>query len=78
MDVDPERLAKVMQAIDDPCDEGGYDAFCRNSHGELCVFHAEHFRPPEYPCLALLRRAVAERFVREVDERRAAKSAKSG
>jgi len=70
---DATRLFKVMQAIDDPCDEGGYDAFCRDARGQQCVFHAEHFRPPEYPCLALLRRAVAERFIREVDVRRAAR-----
>lgn len=68
--IDPERLARVAQAIDDPCDEGGYDAFCRDARGALCPFHAEHFRPPDYPCLGMLRRAVAERFIREIDERR--------
>src|SRR5437868_1396589 len=34
--VTPERTARVAAYIDDPCDEGGYDAFCRDRHGTLC------------------------------------------
>jgi hypothetical protein len=67
----PERTAKVARYIDDPCDEGGYDAFCRDRHGELCRFHVEHCHAPDYPCIDLLRHALAVSFLEEIEERRA-------
>jgi hypothetical protein len=66
-----ERTAKVAQSIDDPCDEGGYDAFCRDRHGQLCRFHLEHCHAPDYPCIDLLRHALAVSFLEEIEERRA-------
>lgn len=66
-----ERTAKVARSIDDPCDEGGYDAFCRDRHGQLCGFHLEHCHAPDYPCIDLLRHALAVKFLEEIDERRA-------
>ena len=68
--VDPERLERVMAAIDDPCDEGGYDTFCRNACGEQCGEYAEHCLPPDYPCIARLRRKLAERVIAINDARR--------
>jgi hypothetical protein len=65
-----ERTAKVAAYIDDPCDEGGYDAFCRNSHGQLCRFHEEHCHAPDYPCIDLLRHALAVSFLEEIAQRR--------
>jgi hypothetical protein len=67
----PERTARVAQSIDDPCDEGGYDAFCRDDHGQLCRFHLEHCHAPDYPCIDLLRHALAVSFLEEIEERRA-------
>lgn len=67
----PARTARVAQYIDDPCDEGGYDAFCRNSHGQLCRFHAEFCHAPDYPCIDLLRHALAVSFLEEIEQRRA-------
>jgi hypothetical protein len=67
---DPQRLQRVADAIEDPCDEGGYDPWCRNARGELCPFHQEHFRPPDYPCLRLLRIDLARRFIDEINARR--------
>ena len=61
---------KVARFIDDPCDEGGYDAFCRNRHGQLCGFHEEHCHAPDYPCIDLLRHALAVSFLEEIEERR--------
>jgi hypothetical protein len=69
--VTPERTAKVAQSIDDPCDEGGYDAFCRDDHGQLCRFHLEHCHAPDYPCIDLLRHALAVSFLEEIEARRA-------
>jgi hypothetical protein len=66
----PERTAKVASFIDDPCDEGGYDAFCRDRRGQLCRFHAEHCHAPHYPCIDLLRHALAVTFLEEIAERR--------
>lgn len=59
-----------MAAIDDPCDEGGYDTFCRNAQGELCSEHVEHCHPPHYPCIARLRRKLAEAVIAINDARR--------
>lgn len=70
--VDPERLERVMAAIDDPCDEGGYDVFCRNGRGELCAEHLEYCKAPEYPCIARLRRRLALAIIDQNDARRAA------
>lgn len=67
----PERTANVARFIDDPCDEGGYDAFCRNDHGQLCRFHEEHCHAPDYSCIDLLRHALAVRFLEEIEQRRA-------
>lgn len=72
--MDAERAAKVQRvadAIDDPCDDDGFDQLCRNSRGELCRFHAEHCHPPHYPCLVLLRNDLAERIVAGNEARRA-------
>ncbi len=68
--VTKERTEKVARFIDDPCDEGGYDAFCRNRHGQLCRFHEEHCHAPDYPCIDLLRHALAVSFLEEIEERR--------
>src|SRR5512140_1727000 len=43
-----ERIAKA----DDPCAEGGFDAFCRDRHGKLCGFH-DLCHAPDYPCIDL-------------------------
>ena len=66
----PERTAKVASFIDDPCDEGGYDAFCRDRHGQLCRFHEQYCHAPHYPCIDLLRHALAVSFLEEIAERR--------
>lgn len=70
-----ERVRRVMDAIDDPCDEGGYDTFCRNRQGELCPEHAEHCRPPDYPCMPRLRERLAKEIVAINDLRRAGEDA---
>lgn len=70
---DPEsldRLEQVMAAIDDPCDDGGFDIFCRNARGELCAEHVEFCHAPDYPCIARLRRKLAEEIIAENDARR--------
>jgi len=67
----PERTAIVATHIDDPCDEGGYDAFCRDRNGRLCRFHAVHCHAPDYPCIDLLRHSLAVAFLEEIAERRA-------
>ena len=69
--VTPERTAEVARHIDDPCDEGGYDAFCRDRHGQLCRFNETHCHAPDYPCIDLLRHALAVSFLEEIEERRA-------
>jgi len=69
--VTPERTARVAASIDDPCDEGGFDAFCRDRHGNLCRFHAEHCHAPDYPCIDLLRHSLAVSFLEEIAQRRA-------
>ncbi len=68
------RIAAVAAAIEDPCDDGGYDQFCRDSHGALCPFHVEHFRPPDYPCIDLLRASLARQYIVQIDARRAGQS----
>ena len=60
-----------MDAIEDPCDEGGYDTFCRNAQGELCPEHEAHCRPPDYPCMARLRERLARGILAANDARRA-------
>src|SRR3954463_7464327 len=65
-----ERTAKVASFIDDPCDEGGYDAFCRDRHGQLCRFHDQYCHAPHYPCIDLLRHALAVSFLEEIAQRR--------
>jgi hypothetical protein len=67
---DAERTARVAAHIDDPCDEGGYDAFCRDCHGQLCRFHEQFCHPPDYPCIDLLRHALAVSFLEEIAHRR--------
>jgi hypothetical protein len=67
---DAERTAKVAASIDDPCDEGGYDAFCRDNHGQLCKFHEKFCHAPDYPCIDLLRHALAVSFLEEIAQRR--------
>ena len=69
--VTPERTARVAASIDDPCDEGGYDQFCRDKRGELCRFHAEHCHAPDYPCIDLLRHHLAVSVLEEIRRRRA-------
>ena len=66
----PERTARVAEHIDDPCDEGGYDAFCRNKRGELCMFHEQYCHAPDYPCIDHLRHHLAVRFLEEIEQRR--------
>jgi hypothetical protein len=65
-----ERTARVAAHIDDPCDEGGYDAFCRDRHGQLCRFHEQFCHGPDYPCIDLLRHALAVSFLEEIARRR--------
>jgi hypothetical protein len=72
--LNPDKTAQVAAAIDDPCDEGGYDQFCRDRHGVLCQFHVEHCKPPDYPCLDLLRHHLAVEFLETIARRRAADS----
>jgi hypothetical protein len=67
---DAERTARVAASIDDPCDEGGYDAFCRDNHGQLCRFHEKFCYAPDYPCIDLLRHALAVSFLEEIAVRR--------
>jgi hypothetical protein len=64
------RTARVAASIDDPCDEGGYDAFCRDRHGQLCRFHEKFCHAPDYPCIDLLRHALAVSFLEEISTRR--------
>ena len=66
----PERTARVAEHIDDPCDEGGYDAFCRDSRGQLCRFHEQYCHAPDYPCIDRLRHHLAVRFLEEIAQRR--------
>ena len=68
----PEKTAQVAAAIDDPCDEGGYDQFCRDDRGTLCQFYIEHCHAPDYPCLDHLRHHLAVAFLEEIAQRRSA------
>jgi len=74
----PERTADVASHIDDPCDEGGYDQFCRDRNGALCAFHESHCHAPDYPCLDLLRHKLAVLFLEDVSQRRQARLALDG
>jgi hypothetical protein len=65
-----ERTARVAAHIDDPCDEGGYDQFCRDDHGRLCQFHERYCKAPDYPCIDHLRHFLAVSFLEEIAERR--------
>ena len=67
----PERTARVAASIDDPCDEGGFDQFCRDSNGKLCRFHEKYCHAPDYPCIDRLRHFLAVSFLEEIAERRA-------
>ena len=67
----PERTARVAAYIDDPCDEGGYDQFCRDHRGKLCQFHEQFCHAPDYPCIDHLRHFVAVSFLEEIEKRRA-------
>ena len=67
----PERTANVAAHIDDPCDEGGYDAFCRDRRGQLCQFHEQFCHAPDYPCIEPLRHFLAVSFLEDIARRRA-------
>ena len=69
--ITPERTAKVAAYIDDPCDEGGYDAFCRDKNGMQCQFHQQYCHAPDYPCIDRLRHFLAVSFLEEIAQRRA-------
>ena len=66
-----ERTARVAAAIDDPCDEGGFDQFCRDRNGQLCQFHARYCLAPDYPCIDRLRHFLAVSFLEDIARRRA-------
>ena len=68
--VTSERAERLAAYIDDPCDEGGFDAFCRDRHGQLCRFHDQYCHAPDYPCIDLLRHALAVSFLEEIAQRR--------
>jgi len=72
----PERTARVAASIDDPCDEGGFDQFCRDRNGTLCRFHEKYCVAPDYPCIDRLRHFLAVSFLEEIAERRARDSGK--
>jgi hypothetical protein len=67
----PERTARVAASIDDPCDEGGFDQFCRDKNGKLCRFHEKYCVAPDYPCIDRLRHFIAVSFLEEIAARRA-------
>jgi len=66
----PEKAAQVAAAIDDPCDEGGYDQFCRDRHGQQCSFYADHCKAPDYTCIDMLRHRLAVEFLETIAQRR--------
>jgi hypothetical protein len=68
--ITPERTARVAAAIDDPCDEGGFDQFCRDRNGRLCQFHEQYCHAPDYPCIDRLRHFLAVSFLEEIARRR--------
>lgn len=67
----PERTATVASHIDDPCDEGGFDVFCRDRQGRFCQFHERYCRAPDYPCIDRLRHFLAVSFLEDIARRRA-------
>ena len=68
----PEKTAQVAAAIDDPCDEGGFDQFCRDRTGKQCRFHEQFCKAPDYTCLDHLRHALAVEFLEQIATRRQA------
>lgn len=70
----PEKAAQVAAAIDDPCDEGGYDQFCRDRHGQQCSFYKDHCKAPDYPCIDMLRHRLAVEFLETISRRREAEA----
>ena len=66
----PASSASVAVLVDDPCGEGGFDAFCRDRQGKLCAFHGQ-CHAPDYPCIDLLRHQLAVSFLEEIAQRRA-------
>ena len=70
----PEKTALVAAAIDDPCDEGGYDQFCRDRHGQQCTFYRDHCKAPDYPCIDMLRHRLAVEFLETISRRRKAEA----
>jgi len=75
--VTPDRTERLAAYIDDPCDEGGFDAFCRDRQGRLCKFHDQFCHAPDYPCIDLLRHALAVSFLEEIAQRRARERSRS-
>ena len=73
----PERTARVAASIDDPCDEGGFDQFCRDRNGTLCRFHEKYCVASDYPCIDRLRHFLAVSFLDEIAERRVRDSGKA-
>ena len=65
---DPEP--EPAHSLDDACSEAGYDASCRDRHGRLCRFHDEYCHAPHYPCIDLLRHALAVSFLESLAARR--------
>ncbi len=68
------KTAQVAAAIDDPCDEGGFDQFCRDRQGRLCRFHEEFCKAPDYPCIDHLRHFLAVDFLEQIERRRKAEA----
>ncbi len=60
------RIANIAENIDDPCDEGGFDQFCRNARGELCRFNAEFCKAPDYVCIGMLRDVLAAEYFAKI------------
>jgi hypothetical protein len=61
-----DRAVNLAADIDDPCGEGGFDAFCRDGRGNLCGFHHHFCHAPDYPCIDLLRHELAVSFLEEI------------
>lgn len=72
-----DRTARVAAYIDDPCDEGGFDQFCRDKNGQLCRFNAGFCHAPDYPCIDKLRHFLAVSFLEEIAQRRAKEAGSS-
>lgn len=61
-----EYLSGTPGPADDPCAEAGYDELCRDAAGQSCPFHEQHCRPPDFPCVELLRHTAAVGFLEEL------------